>query len=145
MQSSTDDIRYDMHQTRTELDGTIAEVRERVSGTIANARGTVREAFDLAEHTRQHPWLAMGAAMAVGALIGATGAAGKAAHAVGDAGEAVADRASDAKDALVDRVRGDGWTPTPGAGGVRGRIADQVQALFTEGLDDLFRGLGRRA
>ena len=148
MRESTDDIRYDMTITRAELDGTIGEIKSTIRSRADDVRTTVRETTDLAQHTRDNPWIAIGLAVAAGVAVGVSGAERKAAQAVvaggSSAASAITDGVSSAKDAVVAKLhRSDDEPAKPEKPGVRERLADDIQTLLYEGLDDILRSLRR--
>jgi ElaB/YqjD/DUF883 family membrane-anchored ribosome-binding protein len=152
MRESTDDIRYDMTITRAELDGTIGEIKSTIRSRADDVRQTVRETTDIAQHTRDNPWIAIGLAVAAGVAVGVSGAERKAAEAVvaggSSAASALADGVAGAKDAVVAKLHrsesGEPQTPQePEKPGIRERLAADVQSLLYQGLDDVLRSLGR--
>lgn len=134
MQETTADVRRDITETRARIAQTLAEldhevtdrreavkervvdVRDRVTGAAAQAQGS------LAEFVREHPWMALGAAVAIGALIGRSGAdsaaasgAAQASKAIGRGAAGMARSGVTAARGLVHR-NGDSETLSSGAG-----------------------------
>ena len=138
MQETTEAVRRDIEATRMRVSQTLAELNGEVSGrrdavteTIASARETVVTAGSqiqstVTEFAREHPWYAVGAAVALGMLIGRSGAdvaaargvasgAGAAAKGVGGAAAGAAKSATTKVKSLVGRD-GSGEHVASGAG-----------------------------
>ena len=95
MTLKTDQAREQIIADRVRLDETKAELRELIHDRVDEAK---RRA-DPRTYIREYPWLALGLVFGAGIALAMTGADRKAA-------EAVADAAVDAKDAIVEKVKG---------------------------------------
>src|SRR5262245_49647764 len=62
MEERADDLRREIEETRTTLDQKLDRLSTRV-----------REALDVQHQLQQHPWLAVGAAVTAGFVVGALG------------------------------------------------------------------------
>ena len=75
MSESTSDIRQEMAATRDRMSRDIDQLESRASEKVQ----AVKQRLDLGQLVRDHPWPALGAAVALGALVGGSGADEKAA------------------------------------------------------------------
>jgi hypothetical protein len=80
-------VRGEIAATRAQMADTIASLEARVSSKVDG----VRRAVDPMEHARNYPWLALAAAVGVGAALSATGRDRRAATAVVGAGKRAPD------------------------------------------------------
>jgi hypothetical protein len=80
-------VRGEIAATRAQMADTIASLEARVSDTVQG----VRRAVDPLEHARNYPWLALAAAVGLGAALSATGRDRRAAAAVVGAGKRAPD------------------------------------------------------
>lgn len=88
-----------LHQVavdRDRIDATAAELRDVVHEHIADAKRRV----DPRTYIREYPWIALGLVFGAGIAVAMTGAERKAV-------EVVHDKAVDAKDAIVEKVKGE--------------------------------------
>ena len=74
-----------MTKETAQLRSDLAATRDRMSADIHELRNRAKTRLDVTRVVREHPWSALGAAVAVGALIGGTGADEKAVSATRDA------------------------------------------------------------
>lgn len=109
MQPTVDDVRYDLAMTRARMAATLEEIEERFDegkGAVRQRVEQARQALDVRDLAREHPWMALGAAMAIGMLVGGSGADRRAAAAVSDAARAVPGAAMGAGAAIAGKVKG---------------------------------------
>jgi hypothetical protein len=137
------------------MSGTIAEIEQRVSGSIQG----VKQKVDVASLVRQHPWPALAAAFVAGVALSASGADRKAARATAQAAKrapetakrgatsaarATAAGVSQLAAAAKERVRGSsgdqGAADAPGSGGLKARASGAVQAQVEELREEVRRG-----
>jgi ElaB/YqjD/DUF883 family membrane-anchored ribosome-binding protein len=57
-------------ETIDNVKATVEETVHAVQGAVHGTVGAIGQAFDLSAHTRQHPWLMVGAAVLVGLAAG---------------------------------------------------------------------------
>ena len=100
MNESTAAARQDIAATRERMSGTIAEIEQRVSGSVQ----VVKQKFDVASLVRQHPWPALAAAFVAGVALSASGADRKAARVAKRAPEAAKRGATSAARATAEGV-----------------------------------------
>ena len=81
--------RHEVMATRQRMADTVAEIEDRVSSTVANAKRKV----DVVTLARENPWPALGLAVAAGMALAATGADRKAATATVSAAKRAPDGA----------------------------------------------------
>jgi hypothetical protein len=140
--------RHDVMVTRARMSNTIADIEERVSGTIDGAK---RKA-NVIEMVRQHPWPALTVAFAAGLALSVSGADRAAARATADAAKRAPDatkrglgQAVDATKSgvsqLVDRVKGSSDDGT----GADAAASSGVLAKVTGPLRSQVRELGDEA
>ena len=101
MSDSISSVRHDIAQTRERMTETIDEIDIEISERVTAAKRKV----DLMRVAREHPWPALGAALALGALIGGSGADEKAAAATATAAKRAARATSDGTKHLVEKVK----------------------------------------
>src|SRR5690242_3054375 len=75
--TDTSSIRREMADTRVDMTQTVGELEQRASEKVR----AVKQRLDLGGAIREHPWPALSIAVALGAVIGASGADEKAAAA----------------------------------------------------------------
>lgn len=80
MDKRSDDIRQDIEQTRASLDEKIdmlenkaTEVVDQVKTTATDTIDTVKQTFDVKKQVSDRPWIALGAALAAGYILGNLG------------------------------------------------------------------------
>lgn len=80
MDKRSDDIRQDIEQTRASLDEKIdmlenkaTEVVDHVKTTATDTIDTVKQTFDVKKQVSDRPWIALGAALAAGYILGNLG------------------------------------------------------------------------
>ncbi|MBC8160858.1 MAG: DUF3618 domain-containing protein [Roseiflexaceae bacterium] len=80
MDKRSDDIRQDIEQTRASLDEKIdmlenkaTEVVDQVKTTATDTIDTVKQTFDVKKQVSERPWVALGAALAAGYVLGNLG------------------------------------------------------------------------
>ncbi len=108
MQPTVDDVRYDLAMTRARMAATLEALDQRLDegkGAVSQRVDRARQALDVRDIAREHPWMAIGAALAVGMLVAGTRADRRAAGAIGDAARAVPGAAMGAGSSIVGRVR----------------------------------------
>jgi len=66
MQTATDAVQ----NTVDTVKDTVDNVRSSVEETVCTVKETVRETFDISSHVRERPWVAVGAAVATGFVVG---------------------------------------------------------------------------
>ena len=76
---------WGMTEETAQLRRDLADTRDRVSDDIKELRNRAKQRLDLAHVVREHPWSALGAAVALGAIIGGSGADEKMASAASGA------------------------------------------------------------
>jgi ElaB/YqjD/DUF883 family membrane-anchored ribosome-binding protein len=109
MQPTVDDVRYDLAMTRARMAATLEEIEERLDegkGAVRQRVDQARQALDVRDFAREHPWMAVGAAMAIGMLVAGSGADRRAASAVTDTARALPGAAMGAGSAIADKVKG---------------------------------------
>lgn len=109
MQPTVDDVRYDLAMTRARMAATLEELDQRLDegkSAVTQKVEQARQALDVRDFAREHPWMAIGAAMAVGMLVAGSGADRRAAGAIGDAARAVPGAAMGAGSAIAGKVKG---------------------------------------
>lgn len=99
--SSISSARHDIARSRERMTETIDEIDIEISERVTAARRKV----DLMRVAREHPWPALGTALALGALIGGSGADEKAAAATATAAKRAARATSDSTKQLVAKVK----------------------------------------
>lgn len=108
---------------RTRIGETVSEMRQ----LVHERTDQVKQAVDPRTYVRQHPWIALGLVLGAGIAVAMTGADRKAARGVAraatKAGGALGEKAGDAKDFVVEKVKGDEPDPLIYAdGGAEGPI-----------------------
>jgi hypothetical protein len=92
---------------RTKIGETVTEMRELVHDRVDG----VKKAVDPRSYVREYPWIALGLVFGAGIAVAMTGAERAAAQGVVDAtkkaGSALGEKAGDAKDFVVERVKGE--------------------------------------
>ena len=92
---------------RKKIDDTTAEIRQLLHDRVDGAKKTI----DPRTYIREYPWVALGLVFGAGVAIAMTGADRAAAKGVVDAaksaGGALGDKAGDAKDFVVEKVKGE--------------------------------------
>jgi ElaB/YqjD/DUF883 family membrane-anchored ribosome-binding protein len=76
MDKRSDDIRQDIEQTRAMLDEKIDMLESKASEVVDNVKqnlDTVKQNFDLKFQVQERPWVALGAAVATGFVLGSLG------------------------------------------------------------------------
>lgn len=109
MQPTVDDVRYDLAMTRARMAATLEEIEERFDegkGAVRQRVEQARQVLDVRDLAREHPWMALGAAMAIGLLVAGSGADRRAASAVTDTARALPGAAMGAGSAIADKVKG---------------------------------------
>lgn len=101
MANSSSDVRREIARTRERMSETI----DQIDTEIAERVGAAKRKVDVMQLAREHPWPALGVAVAIGALIGGSGADEKAAAAGVTATKRAASASSDAAKDLVAKVR----------------------------------------
>ena len=116
--------RQDIEATRERMSGTIAEIEQRVSGSIQG----VKQKADVVSLVRQHPWPALAAAFVAGVALSASGADRRAARATRQAAKDTPEAARRAAD------------DAPGSGGLKAKATGAIQAQVQELKDEVRRG-----
>lgn len=107
----------------TEIRSEMANTRDRMSRDIDELKARAKQRLDVVQVVREHPWTALGVAIAVGAAVGATGAEKKAAAAsVGVARGAIDKLRSDEEPSEHPPEPVESPTQTPGVGTRLGAI-----------------------
>lgn len=108
MQPTVDDVRYDLAMTRARMAATLEALDQRLDegkSAVSQKVNQVRQALDVRDFAREHPWMAIGAAMAVGMLVAGSGADRRAASAISDTARAVPGAAMGAGSAIAGKVK----------------------------------------
>ena len=151
---STAAARQEIAATRERMSETIAEIEQRVSGTVEG----VKQKLDVVGLVKQHPWPALAAAFVAGVALSASGADRKAARATTRAAKRAPETAkrgassavratvsgvSQLASAAAERVRG---TPDDRAGdgaesgGLKAKATNAIQAQVRELREEVSRG-----
>lgn len=101
MTSSHANIRREIVHTRERMTETIDEIESEISERVTAAK----RKLDMTRVVREHPWSALGVAVAIGALIGGTGADEKAAAATATAAKRAARASADGAKHVVQTVK----------------------------------------
>lgn len=101
MTDSISSVRHDIAQSRERMTETIDEIDIQISERVTAAKRKV----DVMRLAREHPWPALGVALALGTLIGGTAADEKAAAATASAAKRAARAAADGTKNLVAKVK----------------------------------------
>jgi hypothetical protein len=101
MTDSISSVRREIAHTRERMTETIDEIE----GEISDRANAVKRKMDVMQYAREHPWPALSVAVAIGALIGGSGADEKAASATAIAAKRAASATSDAAKNLVAKVK----------------------------------------
>ena len=101
MTDSISSVRHDIAASRERMTETIDEIDIQISERVTAAKRKV----DVMRLAREHPWPALGVALALGTLIGGTGADEKAAAATASAAKRAARATSDGTKNLVAKVK----------------------------------------
>ena len=101
MTSSSSNVRREIARTRERMTETIDEIDNEIAERVSAAKRKV----DVMQLAREHPWPALTIAIAIGGLIGASGADEKAAAATATAAKRAASASSDTAKNLVAKVR----------------------------------------
>ena len=144
MTQETAEIVREMDATRAQMARDIDQLQARASEKVQ----AVKQRLDVGQLVRDHPWPALGAAVALGALIGGTGADTKAAVATVAGAKAGAKAATDASKSAVSAVKekihsSDDAEPQtlaavePRKPGLGERLFDSLGAMIARGLDGL--------
>lgn len=151
---STEAAKRDIEETRERMSGTIAELEQRVSDRIDDAKRKV----NVMERARQHPWPALTIAFAAGLALSATGADRRAARATARAAKRAPDatkrgitQAVEATKSgvshLAERSSGDSGNGSHGAsdaessGGLVSRATSAIRSQARELGDEARRGV----
>lgn len=86
MSEATAGVRHELAQTRARMSATVETIESRIATDV----GAITARVDIAEVIRDHPWTALGAAVAAGLVLARTGADAKAANAAMAAGKKAA-------------------------------------------------------
>lgn len=108
MQPTVDDVRYDLAMTRARMAATLEALDQRLDegkSAVSQKVNHVRQALGVRDFAREHPWMAIGAAMAVGMLVAGSGADRRAASAISDTARAVPGAAMGAGNAIAGKVK----------------------------------------
>jgi ElaB/YqjD/DUF883 family membrane-anchored ribosome-binding protein len=73
MGTGTDVIRQDIDALRDSMSETIVEIEDRVKGTVDTTVEKVKRTFDLRQQVIDQPFMAIGAAVVVGFVVGSMG------------------------------------------------------------------------
>jgi ElaB/YqjD/DUF883 family membrane-anchored ribosome-binding protein len=73
MATETEPIRQDIEAIRDSMTDKMEMIESKVKGTVDNTVQTVKRTFDVKEQVREHPWVAFGAAVATGYVLGSLG------------------------------------------------------------------------
>ena len=141
---------------RKKIDDTTAEIRQLFHDRVDGAKKTI----DPRTYIREYPWIAIGLVFGAGIAIAMTGADRAAAQGVVDAaksaGGAIGDKAVDAKDFVVEKVKGDEPDPLIYADGgaekpikrdmgvgqrLIGRLDDAVYEALQPVIEDMRRAI----
>jgi hypothetical protein len=139
---------------RMKIDETTAELRQLVQDRV----NETKQAVDPRTYIRQYPWLALGVVLGAGIAVAMTGADRAAAQGTVDAtkraGSLLAEKSGDAKDFVVEKIRGEEPDPLIYADGgadhpiewpksigdrVMGVVDDLAYRTFKPVLDDMRR------
>jgi hypothetical protein len=101
MSTSSSNVRREIAHTRERMNETIDQIDSEIAERVSAAKQKV----DVVQLVREHPWPALTIAVALGALIGGSGADEKAAAATAHAAKRAAGASSDAAKKLVSKVR----------------------------------------
>jgi hypothetical protein len=101
MSDSISSVRREIAHTRERMTETIDEIDSEISERV----NAVKRRVDVVQWAREHPWPALGVAVAIGAAIGGSGADEKAAAATATAAKRAASATSDAAKNLVAKVK----------------------------------------
>jgi len=101
----------------TEIRSEMANTRDQMSRDLDELKARAKQRLDVVQAVREHPWTALGVAIAVGAAVGSTGAERKvAAASVGVARGAMEKLRSDAAPSEPAPEPVESSTPEPGVG-----------------------------
>jgi hypothetical protein len=101
MSDSISSVRHDIARSRERMTETIDHIDSEISERVAAAKRKV----DLMQLAREHPWPALGMAVALGTLLGGSGADEKAAAATMAAAKNAARTTSEGAKKVVERVK----------------------------------------
>jgi ElaB/YqjD/DUF883 family membrane-anchored ribosome-binding protein len=73
MATETEPIRQDIDAIRDSMTDKMGMIESKVKGTVDNTVETVKRTFDIKEQVREHPWAALGMAVATGYVLGSMG------------------------------------------------------------------------
>lgn len=139
---------------RKRIDETASELREVLHQHVDEAKTAV----DPRTYIREYPWIALGLVFGAGVAIAMTGADRAAAHGVVDAsrsaGSALGEKAVDAKDFVVDKVKGDepdpliyadggAESPIDRRAGIADRLMGKVDDLLYNALEPVLADMRR--
>jgi hypothetical protein len=99
--TDTSSIRREMAETRIEMSHTAEDIKGRVTEPFRSAK----RRLDVGRVIREHPWSAIGVAVAIGAAIGGSGADEAAAGATAEAAKRASRASVDAAKSAVEKVR----------------------------------------
>jgi hypothetical protein len=139
MTESTSDVQRDIEETRVRMSETIAELDAQISSRVE----AVKEKLDVSRLIRDHPWIALTAAVGAGVLLAGTGADAKAVRAAKGAPGATAGLARRGWGAATSLVRRDGDADVASEGtqtehaepGLGDRLKDSISRAI--GVDEL--------
>jgi ElaB/YqjD/DUF883 family membrane-anchored ribosome-binding protein len=145
MDQSIEGVRRDLELTRARMSETVDELANRITQPVQ----VLRQRLDARRAVREHPWLALGVAIAAGVLLGSTRADVKAARATTAAARRAGSAARGGAVALLGKVRrrGDGAGDDDGAPAGRGflaKLGDQLADVLEGPLAEVV-GEVRRA
>jgi hypothetical protein len=101
MTPSSSDVRREIAHTRERMTETIDQIDSEIAERVSAAKRKV----NVVELAREHPWPALTIALALGALVGGSGADEKAAAATAAAAKRAAGASTDAAKKLAGKVR----------------------------------------
>lgn len=146
------DVEREIRLTRERMADTVAEIEDRISAKTA----AIKQKVDVLQLAADHPWTALGVAVAAGLLLSATGADRKVARSATAAAKSAADKAmeaarnagpalSDAATRVKSAVTGgsDSASDAPNEPGPTSRFADRAKSAL--GVTELERELERGA
>jgi hypothetical protein len=101
--TETSEIRQEMASTRDRMSRDIDAIQSRASARVS----AVKSRLDVAQLVREHPWLALGSAVALGAVVSGTGADAKAAAATAVTARRAAKASKSAIEGTVEKLHSD--------------------------------------
>ena len=140
MTDTINEIQSEMAATRERMANDIDEIKAKAAERVSAAK----ERVNVMRMVREHPWPALGAAVVLGAAIGASGADAKVAAATVAGAKKAADATKDAATSTLEKLHSDHDQATerlreaePSKPGITDRLSLMLGALVTRGLDRL--------